>query len=353
VRRGWGGLALALVLFFPLPARATYDPVGGGVTRIVLDKRFAAFLEGAGVSVTGKAGAAKRGRTLVLPVSGGNFDPTLGRGEVEQEGTILFRGPRRRVLVRKLVVKTTNAPLVAKVGGSQLKLVASTATNSKRRGFGTAFSAKKLELTAKVATRLNKKLRPRQLFEAGQSVGTLTTEAQPLLASVVPVGRATLVFDAAFIAKLDQHFVSLNPVSPAERFGATFTLPIVAGGALAPDVLAGTLRTGGEIEFLQLGAGQVFWHELWFDVAHPAALAEVDVQPTPAFPGKLGQLPVLALGPGVAASDPAARTIALAGAPLALTAGTAATFNQAFAAGEEDFGAGELIGTLSFTAQGQ
>jgi hypothetical protein len=355
VRRAGAGLALVLVLvlFLPLPAGAAYDPIGGGVTRIVLDKRFAVFLERAGVSVTAKAGAAKRGRTLVLPVSGGHVDPTVGRGEVEQQGSIVFRGPRRRVLVRKLVVKTTDAPLVAKVGGSQLKVVTSTATSSKRRGFGTAFAARRLELTAKVATRLNKKLRPRQQFEAGQSVGTLTTDAQPLVTSVVPTGRATVVFDAAFIAKLDQHFVSLNPVSPAERFGATFTLPIVAGGALAPDATMGTLRTGGEIEFLQLGAGQVFWHELWFDVAFRAALAEVDVEPTPAFPGKLGQLPILSLGAGVAASDPSARTIALAGAPLALAAETAATFNQAFAAGEEDFSAGEFLGTLSFTAQGQ
>lgn len=346
-------LLAILLLAFPLAAGAAYDPVGGGVTRIVLDKRFATFLERAGVSVTGKVGAAKRGRALVLPVTGGNFDSTLGRGEVEQEGTILFRGPRRRVLVRKLVVKTTDAPLVAKVGGSQLKLATSAATESKRRGFGAVFSARKLELTEKVATRLNKKLRPRQQFEAGQPLGTLVTDAQPLVASIVPTGRATLAFDAAFLAKLDQHFVSLNPISPAERFGATFTLPIIPGGALSPDASMGTLRTGGEVEFLQLGAGQVFWHEPWFDVGLHTTLAEVDVQPTPAFPGKLGQIPILALGAGAIASDPGARTISLAGAPLTLAAATAATFNQAFAAGEEDFHAGEFIGTLSFVAQGQ
>lgn len=354
MRRAGTSLALlTLALAFPLAAKAAYDPVGGGVTRIVLDKRFAAFLERAGVSITAKAGAVKRSRALVLPVTGGNFDPTIGRGEVEQEGSIVFRSARRRLLVRKLVVKTTRSPLVAKVGGSQLKVATSTATGSKRLGFGAAFSAGKLALTEKVATRLNKKLRPRQPFVAGQTIGTLVTEAQPLLTSVVPAGRATFVFDSAFLAKLDQHFVSLNPIAPAERFGATFTLPIIAGGALSPDASAGTLRTGGEIEFLQLGAGQVFWHELWFDIGPRAVLAEVDVQPTPAFPGKLGQIPVLSLGGGVPGSDPKTRTIALTGAPLTLGAGTAATFNQAFAAGEEDFKTGELIGALSFAAQAQ
>jgi len=346
-------VALASALAFPLAASGAYDPIGGGTTRIVLDRGFTAFLERARVSVTVKAGAAKRGRALVLPVTGGHFDPTVGQGEVEQQGSIVFSSPRGRLQVRKLVVRTSRAPLVARVGGSQLKVATSTATKARRHGFGNVLSAASLELTAKVATRLNKKLRPRQQFVAGQPIGTLVTEAQPLVTSIVPAGRATVTFDAAFLAKLDQHFVSLNPISPAERLGATFTLPIVAEGSLAPDASTGTLRTGGEIEFLQLGAGQNFWHEPWFDVGLPAALAEVDVEPTPAFPGKLGQIPILQMGGGIVESHPGDRTIGLAGSSLTLPAGTAATFNQAFAAGEDDCSAGELIGILSFIAQGQ
>jgi hypothetical protein len=353
MRRAAALLPLLVLLAAAPAAGAAYDPVGGGVTRLVLDKRFAGFLARAGVRLTAKAGAAKQGRALVFPVSGGNLDPTLGQGEVEQEGSIVFSSPRRRLMVRKLVVKTTRAPLVAKVGGSQLKVATSTATGSRRRGFGTVFSARELKLTAKVATRLNKKLQPRQQFVAGQLIGTVTTAAQPLVTSVVPTGRATIVFDAAFVAKLDQHFVSLNPIFPAEHVGPTFTLPIIANGELAPDASQGTLRTGGEIEFLQLGAGQVFWHELWFDLGLGGTVAEVDVEPTPAFPGKLGQVPVLAFGAGTVGSDPGARTIALGGASLTMPAETAATFNQAFAEGRSDFGAGELVGSVSFTAQAQ
>jgi hypothetical protein len=346
-------LILALASAFPLAAKGAHDPIGGGVTRLVLDKRFTAFLERAGVTVTADGGATKRGRALVLPVTGGSIDPTLGRGEVAQEGRIVLSSPSRRIPLRKLAVKTTSAPLVARVGGSQLKVATSTATGSKRRGFGAVFSAGKLKLTEKVATRLNKKLRPRQQFEAGQLIGKLVTSTQPRVTSILPTGRASLVFDAAFIAKLDQHFVSLNPISPAERMGATFTLPIIAEGTLAPDLSTGTLRTGGEIEFLQLGAGQVFWHEPWFDVGLRTTLAEVNIQPTPAFPGKLGQIPILSLGSGAVGSDPGARAISLAGAPLALAPGTADAFNQAFAGGKNDFSAGELMGTLSFTATGQ
>ncbi|HEX7279223.1 MAG TPA: hypothetical protein VF255_06305 [Solirubrobacterales bacterium] len=346
-------LILALASALPLAASAARDPIAGGTTRLVLDKRFAAFLERAGVSVTADGGATKRGRTLVLPVTGGSLDPTIGRGEVEQEGRILLSGPGRRLQIRKLMVKTNSAPLVARVGGSQLKVATSTATGSKRRGFGTVFSARNLELTEKVATRFNKKLRPRQQFEDGQLIGKLVTSAQPLVTSILPTGRATIVFDAAFLAKLDQHFVSLNPISPAERMGATFTVPIIAEGALSPDLSIGTLRTGGEIEFLQLGAGQIFWHESWFDVGLHATLAEVNLQPTPAFPGKLGQIPILSLAGGAVASDPDSRSISLGGAPLTMTEGSAAAFNQAFAGGKDDFKTGELLGTLSFTAKGQ
>jgi hypothetical protein len=346
-------LSLVLVLLMAPAVRAAYDPVGGGVTRLVLDKRFAALLERGGVRISAMAGATKRGRALTFPVSGGSFDPAAGAGEIENEGTLVFRSTRSRVRIRKLVVKTARAPLVARVGGSQLKIVTSAARRSRRNGFGSEFSARKLELTEKVATRLNKKLRPGQPFSAGQVIGSLVSEPQPLVTAIVPIGRATLVFDSAFVAKLDQHFVSLNPIFPAEHVGPTFTLPVIAGGALAPDGSHGTLRTGGDIEFLQLGAGQVFWHELWFDVGSITALAEVDVEPTPAFPGKLGQVPVLTLGGGAMTVDPGARTISLAGAPLTLPAATASTFNQAFAEGKEDFRAGEVAGALSFTAQGQ
>jgi hypothetical protein len=79
----------------------------------------------------------------------------------------------------------------------------------------------------------------------------------------------------------------------------------------------------------------------------------VDVEPTPAFPGKLGQVPVITMGGGSASADAGSRTISLDGAPLTLPAEIAAIFNQAFAEGGEDFKAGDLVGTLSFAAQAQ
>jgi hypothetical protein len=345
----------ALLLSFVVvsSSHAAYDPVGSGTTKLTLDKRFAAFLGKDKIKLTAAAGATRRGRALLLPVTGGNLDTTIGKGEIDQGGTIIFKGARKKVPLKKIVLRTKATPLIAKVGGSQLKVATSRELSSRREGFGTAFAAKRLKLTAKVATRLNKKLRPEVPFQEGQLLGTVSSEAQPHLTTILAQGKATLVFDEAFFTKMDKHFVSINPIFPAEHQKAVFTLPIIGGGRLAPNGSEGELRTGGEIEFLQLGAGQVFWHEQWLGMAERLDSAEVDVEPTPTFPGKLGRLGVLQAAPFSVSSDPARRTISAQGIQLTLTAQTAQTFDEAFAAGKEDFKAGELLGTLSFSAQGQ
>jgi len=46
--------------------------------------------------------------------------------------------------LRDITVKTTHAPLVAKVGGSQLKLATSSKLADARSGFGMKFSASRL-----------------------------------------------------------------------------------------------------------------------------------------------------------------------------------------------------------------
>jgi hypothetical protein len=352
LRRSWV-LALVCSLCCVSAAHAANDPLGSGRTQLVLDKRFGAFLAKDAVKLTAQAGAKRKGRVYVLPVIGGSLDTTVGKGEIDQEGSLVFQNARKKVPLREITVKTKHSPLIAKVGGGQLKIANSSKLSAKRAGFGSEFTAKALTLTAKVATRLNKKLRPKVPFAEGQPLGTLISNAQPQLATVLETGRASFTFDAAFLAKLESRFVSVNPIFPAEHQGPVFTFPIVVGGAIAPDGSAGTLRTGGAVELLQLGAGQVFWREPWLDLGARSDRAEVDVEPTPAFPGKLGRIALLGLAGGAISSDPRARTVSLSAAPLTLDAQTAATLNEAFAEHKEVFKAGELAGTLSFTAQAQ
>jgi hypothetical protein len=345
-------LALLCLLVLTPTARAAYDPLGAGTTKLVLDRGFAAFLKKDGVKLSAPAPARAMGTSVSLPVSGGEIDPTIGKGEIDQEGAIVFENARKRVPLRDLTLKTKHSPLIAKVGGSQLKIATSAKLAFKREGFGSSFSAKALKLTAKVATRLNKKLRPKFSFSEGQVLGSLLSRTQPQLITVLESGRATLVFDPAFAAKLAARFVSLNPIFPAEHAGATFTFPITIGGAIAPDGSEGTLRTGGSVELLQLGAGQIFWQEPWLDLGARSDTAEVDIEPTPAFPGKLGRVGVFDLGSTAVSADPKARTVGVSG-PLTLTPQTAANLNQAFAQGQGVFAAGEAVGALGFVAMGQ
>lgn len=345
---------LATLAFSVAPARASYDPLASGTTRLSLDKRFLSFLNKHGVKLQAKRPAKRRGKTIVIPVSAGKIDPTIGKGTIEGGGVLIFKRGRFSLPFKRLTVKTKSSPLQAKVGGNQLKVAEGARISAARAGFDLRFAARAMKLTAKLATRLGKKLHLGKAFSQGQTIGSLKSVAQPQTVAILPQGRATLVMDPALVAKLDSLFVSLNPIFPAELSpGPAFSFPIAAGGHLAPDASQGTLRTSGSIEALQQGAGQVFLDALWYELSSRTALAELDVEPTPPFSGKLGQVPALAIGPYAVSSDPKARTISVSGAPLALSAQIAASFNEAFAAGKATFYAGEPFGTVSFTARGQ
>lgn len=356
--KGAIGLAASVVLFavFAGGANAAYDPIAGGTTKLSLDKGFLSLLKKQDVALKAKAPAKRQGSSILLPVSGGKEDPTQGKGEVTHEGQIVFQRGSRKVPLREIELKAKRTPLFAKVGGGQLKLVSAKQTTAKREGFGQGFKATGLTLTAKVATRLNKKLRTGKVFKEGLAVGSVRSKTQPQRVAILEQGQGTIVPDPQILAKFKSLFVSLNPIAPAElQPGPVLKFPIAVGGQIAPDASEGTLRLGGAIELLQLGAGQVFDKEYWLDLGLKSATAEVDVEPTPAFPGKLGRIGAFEIDMAGAsvASDPKTRSIALANASLKLTAATAQSFSEAFAAGAPTFAAGETFGVVGFGAVGQ
>lgn len=347
-----GALALLSLLVLAPAAHATSDPIAGGPTKLTLDKSFLSLLKQHGVKLSAIKPAALKGKTATFPASGGTLDPTTGQGTIELEGGLKLQAANKHLPIDHLMVKTKRTPLFAKVGGGQLKLASAAKIAATRQGFDSKFSAQKLELTAKLAVRLNKRLKLKDAFTEGQLLGTLVSKTEPATVTVLPQGRATLAFDSAMLAKLNGLFVAINPISPAERPGP-FTFPIILNGQIAPDASAGTLHTGGSLEFLQLGGGQIFWHELWLDLGARVDTGEANIQPSPPYAGKTDRIPLLGLGAATVSSEPKARTVTVTGAPLTLQAATAATFNEAFDQGKDTFHAGELLGTLSFTAQGQ
>jgi hypothetical protein len=344
------------LLAFTSSAQADYDPFDSGQTRLTLDQSLLALLKKNDVKLSALAPARLQDSSVLFPVSGGKFDPTDSKGTIEHEGALVFEVGGRTVPVKAPQLKTTQepSPLSARVGGSQLKLASMGRLTVSRVGFGEEVRVRSLALSTKFATRLGKKLKMKDIFKAGLPLGKSLTTAYPDTIALLGKGKVELTLDPGFAAKLGSLFVAVNPIFPAEHPG-TFSLPIF-GGQIAPEASQGTVETQGSLEFIQLGGGQVFWAENWLDLATKAALPEVNVQPSPPYAGKVGKVAIADLGLGTVSSDRKARTVTVTGAALNLQAATAQTFNEVFAKpqGKDGiFAAGEALGVVSFTAQGQ
>lgn len=353
-------LAVSLVVaIFGLVAsaassRAAYDPLGSGATKLSLDRSFLASMKENGVSLAVVAPARIKAGTVTFPVSGGKFDPLSAKGTVEHEGALVFRRGRHEVPLKALQLKTTSrrSPFSVKAGGGQLKLATVESTDVSRTGFGNKVRVSSLAMSAKLATRLGKKLHLKHVFEEGLPLGDTVTHANPETITVLPKGAVTLTLAPTLVDKLNALFVAVNPIFPAEHSGPVFTLPVF-GGTIATDASQGIIETEGAIEALQLGGGQIFWRGPWVDLASGALEVEAGSE---SRPGLFDRVPVATLtltGPAVA--DPELRTVGISGS-LTLDATTAASFNEAFAKPQGKsavFTAGEPLGSLSFTAQGQ
>jgi hypothetical protein len=350
-RAGSLGAALVLLGFSAPPAPAAYDPAGSGATKLELEQGFAALLRRNGVRLGVTGGTTLQKGKVRFPVSGGKVDPASKRGTVLHAGALTLTRGSRGFRIDDLMVKTTRkrSPLSAKVGGGQIKLFEAGNVTVRRAGFGVAIRSVDLRMTAKLAVRLNHKLGLNRVFTEGVSVGSTVTRVEPALASISHRGRLSIELDPVLLAKLDQHFVAVNPIHPAEHPGA-FTFPIFAG-KLAPRLSAGVLQNEGSLELLQLGAGQVFWHEPWLDLEGGGLSASVDLEPAPPYRGKIGRVSIasLDLAGAVLESRPSQRTLGVAGGRLALSPEGAVELNEAFAEGDPVFAAGESLGTVSFS----
>jgi hypothetical protein len=363
-RRKWGrapsillGALIASAILVPT-ANATYNPLASGQTKLTLAKPFLSLLKANKVKLTGKEGATLKGAVASFAVSGGKFDPTTSNGFVEHAGALFFQAGNQKVPLTSLQLKTTqkHAPFSAKFGGGQLKMASAAKLAVTREGFADKVKVQTLKLSSKVATRLDKKLRLKGVFKAGQLIGSTITKANPQTVAVAESGKASFVFDPVTAAKLQSLFVAINPIFPAEHPGP-FTLPIFTG-TISPNASEGTIQTLGSIELVQIGGGQVFLREAWVELSAGAYSPELELDPSPPYPGKQGRVPVggLSLAGAAIASNPSARTIGVTNARVSMGANLAATFNEAFAKpiGKGSvFAAGEPLGTVSFTAQAQ
>lgn len=345
--------AALFALAAPPAGAAEYDPVAAGTTTLALAAPFAKLLTSHHVSIQARGGARSSAKRVVLPASGGEFDPVLGAGTVESEGEIVFVAGKRKLPFRAIAFKAKRSPLYARVGGTQFKVASAKKLSSRREAFGIGFTATGLRLSAKVATRLDKKLRLGKAIQAGQPLGTLVSRVSPSSVHLLAQNRVSLALAPAFVAKLNSLFVALNPIAPAELGpGPTLSFPIGPESTLAPDASTGLIKTGGAVELLQLGSAQIFWQEPWLEPGAATISAESDLEPSPPKPGKQPRGPLLAFpAGGQVGADSTSRTVAVDGRAATLTPATAESLNSSFAKGEPTFSAGEPIGSISFIAQ--
>ncbi|HVD40504.1 MAG TPA: hypothetical protein VNC16_05820 [Solirubrobacterales bacterium] len=348
MRRGIGTLVclVALLGLLVVPtARAAYDPLASGTTVFKLDRGFVALLRSHGVKISTREGASFTGAALRFPVAGGRFDPTTRKGTVEHGGAAVFKRGNRTLPLKGLQLKTTrrSSPFVVRLGGSQLKLGPARRLAVSRQGFGEKVSVSTLKLSAKVASRLSKQLRLRDVFQEGMLVASSVTKAAPTTVTIQGKSNVSLDLDPAMATKLHDLHVAVNPIFPAEHPGP-FTFPIFTG-KLAPSLSNGFLQLEGAVELLQLGGGQVIWKE-----------PVLDLDSSVVFPREREAVAGLSLGAGSTEANPGARTLAATGATLTLNDSTAATFNDGFAKpqGKQGvFNAGEILGRISFVADAQ
>ncbi len=344
-----------LALLAAVPAQAAQNPWKEGTTTLHLARSFTSLLKRNKVKLQALAPATLKGQTLTLPQSAGHVDSDSGQAALAHAGALIVKSPRGSIEIRQFTLRTTSEPLIANTNGPTMKLARGEGRSLARQGFGEAIRYRTLRLTPTFALRLDKRLKLHRLLRAGEPIGSLAAQSQPLTVAIAPRGTVSLQLDPEVLAQLEALHVSVNPIFPAEHQGFAFSFPIVLGSRLAPDASRGTLRAGGSLEFLELGEGlfgQLFVHEPWLDFEARLATAELNVLPSPPYRGRAERPSLLGISLAGASvlADPAARTIAVQGAALSFNQTLAGAFDEAFAGGKEEFGAGERFGTLGFSA---
>jgi hypothetical protein len=107
---------------------------------------------------------------------------------------------------------------------------------------------------------------------------------------------------------------------------------------------------------IQQDGGQAFFRELAPELGLASTRSEYQFIASPTSPGPAVTGPLLGLGSGAVVSEPKARTISVAGAPLPLTDATAQALNETFAKPQSKadfFASGEDLGTLNFTVSAE
>ncbi|MGC1851070.1 MAG: hypothetical protein WA687_01375 [Solirubrobacterales bacterium] len=345
-------LAALLALGF-VPARAAAEPIPVGATTLELSRSLYERLRANDVHLRAlKPGTARR-RALSFPASSGQIEATYGSGYLFYEGGIKLQVRKRKVVVTRLILNTTERWLRAKIGGREMTIATVEDTSAGWDGFDIAV-ALNLRLTQRAANLLNRRLDLDGVFQAGRRLAAADTIVRPETVGVRG-GTIELVFDPGFLAKLESLGVAISTAESAALAGSTLVLPIFQG-AISPDLLRGNLFGESGFALLQEGplpeqVQQARFIAIILTLESDRLDAAINL-PTGLFGG--GQLANVDVNSGASHVDPATGSIAARGAIAMLDAGIAAALNDTFATplGKAGvFVAGEPLAAVSFTVQ--
>jgi Htaa protein len=238
----------ALLAFAPF-ASAAPDPVASGSATITLNSGFVKSLKKKGVKIS-KIGSVKvKGNKLTFKVSGGEVDPTNGKGTLNLAGGLKFKHGKKSAPVKGLSINTTKKGLFGKVSGSKVKLASIGGNSFARAGFGVSMNIKKLKLTNAAAKKLNKKLSTNAL-KGNKPLGTAVAQEEPATVTIVPGGNVNFDANKELLKKLSDVEVKLETLAPTVAKGTLFEFPI-ASGSISPVGTAGVVNTIGGVKLNQ------------------------------------------------------------------------------------------------------
>lgn len=270
----------ALLAFAPF-ASAAPDPVASGSATITLKSGFVKSLKKAGVKIS-KIGSAKvKGSKLTFKVTGGEVDPTTGKGTLNLGGGLKFKHGKKSTQVKGLSLNTTKKGLFGKIAGKKVKITSVGGYTFTRAGFGVSMNVKKLKLTNTAAKKLNKAL-DTDALKGNKLIGTAVAQEEPATVTIVPGGNVSFNANKELLEKLKNVKTAVEPISPTAVKGTTFEFPI-SGGSIAPTATAGVVQTiGGAKLFQKLPTGpttaletEITLGNFWLDLSAHTVSVEV------------------------------------------------------------------------------
>jgi hypothetical protein len=315
----------ALLAFAPL-ASAAPDPVSSGTTTITLNKGWTKYLKTFGIKIQKVGNAKVKGTKVTLKVTGGEMDPTNGRGTLTLGGGLKFKAGKKSATVKALVMNTGKKLLTAKVSGKKVKLAKLKGLSFSRNGFGVNVKLKTLKLEKAGAKQLNKKLgfakgKPKP-FLAGKNIGKARSESQPATVAIVPGGNVSFDASKELLLKLKDVETNASVISPTTEKGlGSYLLPIT-GGTISPTATAGQVQTAGGLlltQKLDKGDGSFLETEItlgnmWLDLSARTVTVEVVAKSNASESlnlGNLGRSSIADLTVTGVTADAATRTVSV------------------------------------------